>query len=128
MNRNLRHFLFATAFGTLVLLNGCDRPEEKPPVSPGLVESDTPVIYLSPSVSGNYLAGRFAVGNDDLSAATQFYEFAIASAKPQDKEFLIERALPAAIGAGEFSKAIKLAKQVDLKKPLATSQLALTVL
>ncbi len=122
----LRHLMLSTALGAMVLLAGCDRPKEKPPASDDFVEVEP--IYLSPSVAGNYLAGRFAVGRDDLSSATQFYEFAIASAKAEDKEFLIERALPTSIGAGEFDKALKLARQVDLEKPLATSQLALTVL
>jgi tetratricopeptide (TPR) repeat protein len=120
-----RNFLLYSVFGLALVTTGCDQ-RDAATSEPSDTSASVPTIFLSPSVAGNYLAGRFAVDNDDLGVATQFFELAIASSK--EKEFLVERALPSAIGSGNFDKAVALARDVDVKKPLATSQLALTVL
>lgn len=120
----VRHFLLCSVFGLALMTGGCDRPDDAS--KKAVAEAEIPTIFLSPSVAGNYLAGRFAVDNDDLAVATQFFDLAISSSA--DKEFLVERALPSAIGAGHFTRAVSLAHDVDIKKPLATSQLALMVL
>lgn len=80
------------------------------------------------SVSGNYLAARFAVSSDDLLMGNKFYNRALTSALEKDSEvFLSERALPVAIGAGDIKGALKIIEELDWKKPTATGQLAVLV-
>lgn len=74
------------------------------------------------TVSGNYLAARFAVSIDDLKSAAYFYDRSIV--KAQEKELLVQRALPAAIGAGEIDQALKLSKDMDFSQPNMSAQLA----
>jgi tetratricopeptide (TPR) repeat protein len=113
----------------------------------GIVETQ-----LKPTLSGSYLAARFATGNDDLSSAARFYGTALDKLSDQsdvqvtdkklskdkkdlrdkkiqeDKEFLKERALPTAIGGGKIQEALALAGKMDLKQPTMNSQIAVMVL
>lgn len=80
------------------------------------------------SVSGNYLAARFAVSNDDLTAGNKFYGRALKSAAQQESEMILsERGLPVAIGAGDIKAALEIIQTIDWKKPTATGQLAVLV-
>jgi tetratricopeptide (TPR) repeat protein len=92
-------------------------------------QTDIPTIdslVMGHSVSGNYLAARFATGIDDLTAASRFFGHAIDEAK--DKKDLVQRAIPTAIGAGDIKAALALAEKIDLKEPTLTTQLAITLL
>jgi len=77
------------------------------------------------TVAGNYLAARFAVANDDLQSANEFYNRALAVAiTPETEQFLDERALPAAIGSGDMKGALQITRKMDLQQSSATAQLA----
>lgn len=78
------------------------------------------------SLSGNYLAARFAVSIDDLKSASYFYNHSLDATK--DKDYLVQRALPAAIGAGDIEEALRLTKDIDLKQPSLNAQLGVMVL
>jgi len=82
------------------------------------------IIPTMPTVAGNYLSARFAVASDDLSAASRYYQGALELSKnKKEKDFLYERTLPAALGAGDLDDAIKYAGKMDLSKPTVTAQL-----
>ncbi len=67
--------------------------------------------YPNSTVSGHYLAGRFAVTHDDMNIADQQL-YAALKIKPDDP-YLIQRALPAALGASNFDHALGLARKVQ---------------
>lgn len=90
------------------------------------VDAQIHEMKLDKSLSGNYLAARFAVGADDLKSAAYYYDRSIKLTK--DKEPLIERGLPAAIGAGNFNDALRLAKLMDLEKPNLSNQLGVLMM
>ena len=85
------------------------------------------VMTIGDSVSGNYLAARFATGIDDLASAARFYVGALDKSEKTEADIL-QRAIPTAIGAGKIDKALRLSKKLDLKDPTLTTQLAVTVL
>lgn len=78
-------------------------------------------ITLNRSLSGNYLAARFAASVDDLHSASYYYDHSLDATK--DKEFVMQHALPAAIGAGDLAQALRLAGTMDLNKPSLNAQL-----
>lgn len=85
-------------------------------------------IRPSRTVPGNYIAARFAVANDDLKTASEFYTNAINVAKDDlAKEFLIERTLPALTGTGDIQTAYQMSTAIDLKQSTATAQLAVLI-
>jgi tetratricopeptide (TPR) repeat protein len=131
MGQKFPYFLSLILVGfALTATVGCDRKKDASDTVPAQDASvGTPMrIAPSKSVAGNYLAARFAISNDDLTAASALYERALSVSDKKEKEGLMERALPAAIGAGDMDTALKLANDIDLKKPTVTSQLAVTLL
>ncbi len=82
-------------------------------------------MKLNKSLSGNYLAARFAVAVDDLRSASHYYDRSLEYTK--DKDFIIQRALPAAIGAGDIKEALRLSQGMDLKQPSLNAQLGVMV-
>jgi tetratricopeptide (TPR) repeat protein len=93
-------------------------------------EPVTPVVIPPmPTIAGSYLSARFAIGADDLNSADKYFQQALGlSGNDTEKAFFYERALPAALGAGDLKNAIIYAKKIDLTKPTATSQLAVLTL
>lgn len=115
------------AYGVLaVAMVGVYQVHQRVQETRRLLDAQIEDMKLDDSLSGNYLAARFAIGADDLKSAAHYYDRSIKVAK--DKEGLIERALPAAIGAGNFDDALRLARQMDLKKPSLSSQLGVLML
>jgi tetratricopeptide (TPR) repeat protein len=98
-----------------------------------IAEAREPELPLNippmPTIAGSYLSARFAIGVDDMNAANKYFQQAV-ELSPNEKEqtFFYERALPAALGAGDFKSAIAYAKKIDLTKPTATSQMAVLTL
>lgn len=124
--KNLLLFLLLTT-----ALSGCDKFTAQ--TEDGSADEKAAMFEASPSyqentASGNYLAARFALSTNDLSRANQYFEHALDAGKKDEAPLLMERALPSAIGAGDFRAALALAKNVDTKESTATAQLALTVL
>src|SRR4051812_39745500 len=64
------------------------------------------VIPPRPSRAGSSLSARFAIGADDLATANKYFQQSVElSANEQEKAFFYERALPAALGAGDIKSA-----------------------
>ncbi|MDB5478324.1 MAG: repeat-containing protein [Alphaproteobacteria bacterium] len=140
--RSLLFLLLAAAAITYVWTHPAKRPDdtgavlsqETSPGDPEPQENETAEngdqaspLRLTPSatVAGNYLAARFAVARDDLDSADKYYARAIdAVGSPEERQYLYERSLPAAIGAGDMERALKISADMDLKQPTATAQLA----
>jgi tetratricopeptide (TPR) repeat protein len=131
MQKNMACSARVSILAILLMLSGCEQKTEAQKQAKQIQKeqqaSSPNFEELSTSLAGNYLAGRFAVGSDDLTTANKFYQRALDAAD-EEKPYLVERALPAAMGAGDMDEALKLAKDIDLDKPLATSQLAVTLL
>lgn len=121
------------AAGAAFALMNTHKPVEGPKnnieISAKMAAKQAALRTTSMTVPGNYLAARFAVSNDDLVSANKFYNQAVGVAKNAEiQDFLYERALPAAIGSGDMAEALRISKKIDLKKPTATSQLAVLML
>jgi tetratricopeptide (TPR) repeat protein len=87
------------------------------------------VIPPMPTIAGSYLSARFAIASEDLAAANKYYQQALdLSDSDKEKGFFYERALPAALGAGDLQNAIEFSKKIDLNSPTATGQLAVLTL
>lgn len=67
-------------------------------------------IYRSNTISGNFLASRFAQNNHDWLSAGTFLDQVLR--KDKDNKELINKAMVLAIGAGQAEKAIKLAHKL----------------
>ncbi len=63
--------------------------------------------YPNPTISGHYLAGRFAASQDDMQAADK-HMFKALSLDP-DNAYLIQRTFPSSLGAGNIDNALSLA-------------------
>lgn len=82
------------------------------------------VIPTVDTIAGSYLSARFAIASDDLAVASQYYQQALGlSSNKAEQDFLYERTLPAALGAGDIDDAVKFASKMDLSKQTATGQL-----
>lgn len=125
----------AIFIGFLVMKN--ENAERLIQKSPGMIEKQSReidaaiksanpyIIPTMPTVAGNYLSARFAVANDDLSKASKYFQGALKlSNNKVEKDFLYERTLPAALGAGDLEEAIAYSGKMDLSKPTVTAQLA----
>jgi tetratricopeptide (TPR) repeat protein len=67
------------------------------------------------SIVGNYLAGRFAHGQRDLAAASDFMSRALSG--DPDNEVLAHQAFLLSVGAGRMTEAMALARRVVEGKP-----------
>jgi tetratricopeptide (TPR) repeat protein len=84
-----------------------------------------PLMVWPPSSTGQYLAARVAISHDDLQTASKSFAAAIESAQnPESVSYLVERALPVAIGNGNNTLALELAQHIIDVKATASGQFA----
>lgn len=128
-NQTTIRFIFALMLLTLIALlcaSGVARadeprtagalPLEQLAQDPAFAFLDQP-LPISHTLSGNYLAGRFAQRQQDWSAAhTYIGEVALRdNANPA----MLQRAFLLSLGAGKFAQAERLARNIDTQDPAA---------
>ncbi len=99
----------------------------KPPESVANLGSAMPPFTQASTVSGAYLAGRYAQRHFDWSAAGSFID-QVLHQTPNDPA-LIKRAMVLAMGAGDVDQAIALAKRAEEAEgqPSALAELFMAV-
>lgn len=91
-------------------------PLEQLAQDPSFAFLDQP-LPISPTLSGNYLAGRFAQRHQDWSAAhTYIGEVALRDAA---NPAMLQRAFLLSLGAGKFAQAERLARSINTQDPAA---------
>jgi tetratricopeptide (TPR) repeat protein len=87
-----------------------------------------PVVTWPSSSTGQYLAARVAIAHDDLETASQSFAGAIQTAENAESvSYLVERALPVAIGNGNQELALSLSHNIIDVKATASGQLAVLI-
>ncbi|SDO83571.1 TPR repeat-containing protein [Filomicrobium insigne] len=71
--------------------------------------------YLSHSLAGSYLAGRFARANHETGLAAEFYRNALV--QDPESDILLEQSFLMEASEGHFDRAIKLAEQLIVRQP-----------
>ncbi len=103
---------FRRAAGVALIAIACLWAPSATRAAADLLPEDAPATGapLAPSPAGNYLAGRFAAGQNDLAAAADRLGQALA-ADPDNKE-LLQRAFLSTLGAGRMAEAAALAERL----------------
>lgn len=117
--------LFSTFAFTAVVtlsLNSCASAQQS--AFPGLNNMDSAEVPIGRTMSGNYLAGRFAQRHKDWDAAQKYMNAVVAF--DADNKLLQQRAFLLSIGAQEYGRARQLAE--ELKSGNGSTELALIYL
>jgi tetratricopeptide (TPR) repeat protein len=135
VTKNKRFLLSMTALMLTVspVLTGCDqwngKVEQIKQKAADKAAADImtmPTFVWPPSSAGEYLAARVAIGHDDLETANKAFGRAIDTAPNEASvDYLIEHALPVAIGTGDDKTALALSTEIDDVKRSASGQFAL---
>ena len=113
---------FALTAVVTLSLNSCASAQQS--AFPSLNNMDTGEVPMARTLSGNYLAGRFAQRHKDWDAAQKYMNAVIAF--DGDNTLLQQRAFLLSIGAQEYKNARKLAD--ELKANSGSTELALIYL
>ena len=109
------HFLLAASFLGLALAGCASAPTsvaDLPPLPPPPAPEPVPQIS---SVTGTYLAAKFAASQGELEGAAQYYS-QLLQHDPGNADLLAQTFLYAAT-AGEIDEAVPLARQIVLQDP-----------
>ncbi|MBT3626876.1 MAG: tetratricopeptide repeat protein [Rhodospirillaceae bacterium] len=99
----------ALALGFAVQAEAADEPFEPTPPKPHA----GPVGYSA--LPGNYLAGRFAYRQRDVSSASQYYQLVLA--EDSENRALVQRTLVLTVQDGRIGDAVRLAKRLVALDP-----------
>ncbi len=80
-----------------------------------MAETDDPAADLSQTLSGSYLAGRFARSENDTDNAARFYSNALVFDPSSD--MLYEQALLAEASQGAWDRAMRLSQSLVKMEP-----------